>query len=71
MLILAADTSGSNCSVALMQDHILLGEYNMNFGKQHSVLLMPMIEDLMAKTGITQVNSPIWPLTWGQAPLPG
>lgn len=53
MLILAADTSGSNCSVALMQDHILLGEYNMNFGKQHSVLLMPMIEDLMAKTGIT------------------
>lgn len=53
MLILAADTSGSNCSVALMQDDTLLGEYNMNFGKQHSVLLMPMIEDLMQKTELT------------------
>lgn len=53
MLILAADTSGSNCSVALMKDQVLLGEYNMNFGKQHSVLLMPMIEDLMLKTGVT------------------
>lgn len=53
MLILAADTSGSNCSVALMRDEELLAEYNMNFGKQHSVLLMPMIEDLMQKTEVT------------------
>lgn len=53
MLILAVDTSGSNCSVALMKDNVLLGEYNMNFGKQHSVLLMPMIEDLMKKTEIS------------------
>lgn len=52
MLILAADTSGSNCSVALMKDQALLGEYNMNFGKQHSILLMPMIEELMDKTGV-------------------
>lgn len=53
MLILAADTSGSNCSVALMKDQVLLGEYNMNFGKQHSILLMPMIEELMLKTAVT------------------
>lgn len=50
MLILACDTSGSNCSVALMNDETLLAEYNMNFGKQHSVLLMPMIEEIMART---------------------
>lgn len=50
MLILAADTSGSNCSVALMRDELLLGEYNMNFGKQHSVLLMPLIEELMRQS---------------------
>lgn len=53
MLILAVDTSGSNCSVALMKDTVLLGEYNMNFGKQHSVLLMPLIEDLLKKTEIS------------------
>lgn len=53
MLILAVDTSGSNCSVALMRDDMLLGEYNMNFGKQHSVLLMPLITELMAQTGTT------------------
>lgn len=56
MLILAVDTSGSNCSVALQKDDSLLGEYNMNFGKQHSVLLMPMIEDLMEKTGIAAAD---------------
>lgn len=56
MLILAADTSGSNCSVALLKDGILLGEYNMNFGKQHSVLLMPLIEELMNQTGLTPAD---------------
>ncbi len=52
MLILAVDTSGSNCSVALFRDDALLGETNMNYGRQHSVLLMPMIEELMAQTSI-------------------
>lgn len=56
MLILAVDTSGSNCSVALQKDDVMLGEYNMNFGKQHSVLLMPMIEDLLQKTGISTTD---------------
>lgn len=56
MLILAVDTSGSNCSVALQQDDVLLGEYNMNFGRQHSVLLMPMIEELLDRTGITPAD---------------
>lgn len=51
MLILACDTSGSNCSAALMKDEVLLGEYNMNYGKQHSVLLMPLIEELLDQTG--------------------
>lgn len=52
MLILAVDTSGSNCSVALFRDDVFLGETNMNYGRQHSVLLMPMIEELMTQTGI-------------------
>lgn len=53
MLILACDTSGSNCSVALLKDDTILAEYNMNFGKQHSALLMPMIQDIMAQTSTT------------------
>lgn len=53
MLILACDTSGSNCSVALMKDDVILAEYNMNYGKQHSALLMPMIQKIMAETQTT------------------
>ncbi|MFB0918759.1 MAG: tRNA (adenosine(37)-N6)-threonylcarbamoyltransferase complex dimerization subunit type 1 TsaB [Clostridiaceae bacterium] len=53
MLILAVDTSGSNCSCALEKDKVLIAETNLNFEKQHSVLLMPMIEDMFKKVEMT------------------
>ncbi len=53
MLILAVDTSGSNCSCALEKDGVLIAENNLNFEKQHSVLLMPMIEDMFKKVEMT------------------
>lgn len=51
MLILAMDTSGTNCSCALLEDGLLLGEYNLNAGLKHSVLLMPLVTQLLDHAG--------------------
>jgi tRNA threonylcarbamoyl adenosine modification protein YeaZ len=47
--ILCADTSTNNCSIAVITENTMLGEMDINFDLQHSVLLMPMIEELMAR----------------------
>jgi tRNA threonylcarbamoyladenosine biosynthesis protein TsaB len=49
MSILSIDTSSSNCSVAVVRDNITLGEVNINYNLQHSVLLMPLVEELLEK----------------------
>lgn len=49
MKIFCADTSTNNCSIAVITENAMLGEVDINFDLQHSVLLMPMIEDLMKK----------------------
>lgn len=49
MNILSIDTSSSNCSVAMVKDDVTLGEISINFNLQHSVLLMPLVEELFEK----------------------
>lgn len=51
MLILGIDTAGTNCSCALVNEQKTLAEFNLNVGLQHSVLLMPLIEELFEKSG--------------------
>lgn len=46
MKILALDTSGPNCSVAILEDSKLLGDFTINNGVTHSQNLVPMIEQL-------------------------
>ena len=47
MIILAIDTSSSNCSAAISKDGELLANYNLNYEKQHSVMLMPILENML------------------------
>lgn len=51
MLILAFETSAKACSVAVLQDGVLLGESYQNTGLTHSQTLMPMAETLLAHCG--------------------
>ncbi len=46
MKILAIESSGLAASVAVIENHILLGEYTMNYKKTHSQTLLPMLEEL-------------------------
>lgn len=47
MKILAIDTSTESASCAILEEGKLLGEINFNYKKQHSVILMEMIDLLL------------------------
>ena len=51
MLILAADTSGSACSACLFEDGRVLAESFLSLGLTHSQTFMPMVHDLMTRSG--------------------
>lgn len=47
MLILAVDTTGGVCSVALSEDKKLIAEHYLDRGRTHSEGLMPMVDALL------------------------
>lgn len=47
MNILCVDTSTNNCSIAVITKGSVLGQIDINYDLQHSVLLMPLIESLL------------------------
>lgn len=53
MNLLAIDTSNQVMGVALLSDDMLIGELMTNIKKNHSVRLMPAIDQLMRETGMT------------------
>lgn len=52
MIILAVDSSSKVATVALMKDDKLLGEITLNDKKEHSVILMTIIENLLSNNNI-------------------
>lgn len=46
MKILALDTSGPNCSVSIMDDSTIVGDFTINNGITHSQNLVPMVEQV-------------------------
>jgi tRNA threonylcarbamoyladenosine biosynthesis protein TsaB len=47
MKMLAVDTSSAICSVALLDDEMLIDEINLDNGRTHSENLMPLIDELL------------------------
>lgn len=52
MIVLSIDSSSKVATVALLRDDILLGEYILNDKKEHSVILMPLIENLLKECNL-------------------
>lgn len=52
MKILAIDTSGPNCSVAITDNNAILADFTINNGTTHSQNLVPMIEQVQKFTNI-------------------
>ncbi|ADL52719.1 tRNA (adenosine(37)-N6)-threonylcarbamoyltransferase complex dimerization subunit type 1 TsaB [Clostridium cellulovorans] len=53
MKVLAVDSSSECASVAIIDDNRLLGEITYNYKKQHSVIMMEMIDTILKNTSMT------------------
>ncbi len=53
MKILSIDTSSTNCSIAVVGTDATLGEISINYNLQHSVLLMPLVEELLKRLDLS------------------
>lgn len=52
MIVLGLDASSDAAAVGLMADGRLLCEYTLNNGKNHSVKLLPAVENMLRDTGL-------------------
>lgn len=52
MKILAIDTSGPNCSTAILDEQKVIGSFNINIGKTHSETLLPLDDELLKFCGM-------------------
>lgn len=53
MIVLSIDSSSKVATVAILKDDVLLGEYILNDKREHSVILMPLIENLLKECNLT------------------
>lgn len=53
MKILSLDSATECATVAILNDDRLLGEIIINYKKQHSVIMMPMIDNLLKNCGLS------------------
>jgi tRNA threonylcarbamoyl adenosine modification protein YeaZ len=53
MIVLSVDSSSKVATIALLKDDTLLGEYILNDKREHSVILMPMIRNLLRDCNLT------------------
>lgn len=53
MKILSIDTASEVCSVAILEDKLLIKEISNEDGNTHSVKLMPQIEQVLNETNLT------------------
>ena len=53
MIVLSVDSSSKVATGAILTDDVLLGEYILNDKREHSVILMPLIENLLKECNLT------------------
>lgn len=52
MIVLGIDSSSPVASAAVVSDEILRAEYSLNLKKTHSEILLPMIDEVLRRSGI-------------------
>lgn len=53
MKILCLDSATESATAAILEEDKLLGEITFNYKKQHSTIMMPMIDSLLKNTGLS------------------
>lgn len=71
MIVLSVDTSTQNACAAIMSHEGLIAEYTISNKKTHSQNIMPMIEDMMQKSGLTMDMIDAFAVTVGPGSFTG
>lgn len=71
MKILAVDTSATSASVAVAEENKIIGAFSINTALTHSQTLIPMIEEVLKKTGITSEEIDILAVNAGPGSFTG
>ncbi len=71
MNILSIDTSGGACSAATSRDGALVAEKYMHIGFNHSVVLMPLVDDLLRTAGVSMQEIGLFAVTIGPGSFTG
>lgn len=71
MIILGIDTSNLPLGVALVEGERVLAEITFNVGKNHSVRLMPAIEEIYREAGIEQEDTDLIAVAQGPGSYTG
>ena len=56
MIILGLDTTGSQCSVSIVDDAVVRAHIGRNIGRGHAEVLAGMVEDAFADAGLTPAD---------------
>lgn len=71
MNILAIDTSSSVASAAVMSNGQVVGEYTVCNGKTHSQIIIPLISDMLDKSGISIKDIDVFATSLGPGSFTG
>jgi len=71
MLILAIDTSSRSASIALLRDEDILSEICVNLDMNHSVVLLPALQDLLRISRIEPTEIDLFACTVGPGSFTG
>ncbi|NMB33295.1 MAG: tRNA (adenosine(37)-N6)-threonylcarbamoyltransferase complex dimerization subunit type 1 TsaB [Clostridium sp.] len=71
MKIMALDSSAMVATVAVMEDEKLLGEYTLNYKRNHSQTLMPMIEQILTDLELVPGDIDIFAASTGPGSFTG
>ena len=71
MIILGMDTSSVNATVAVLNDNKLVAEYLISNDRTHSVIIMPLLEDMLKKCGVKLSDVDVFAVVTGPGSFTG
>lgn len=71
MIILGMDTSSVNATVAVMNDNKLIAEYLISNDRTHSVIIMPLLEDMLKKCALKLSDIDVFAVAVGPGSFTG
>lgn len=71
MIILAMDTSSVNATVAVCNEHKLLGEYTISCDRAHSQIIMPLMDEMLKRCGVSVCDIDVFAVALGPGSFTG